>query len=161
MSLEVHCQTRESLKPNPKFDEITAVFYCIQNQSPPNSSVPEIIVCAIIVEKVDGEPFSTPPRSGSKEGSSKSIFSNNSKSSNFKTEIKYGTRDLPLFGCDCLPNNSLNVTTVACEKDLFDELVNVMKRLSLVTFVLLFMLRTLFDIFKIIGGILKLLSGTK
>lgn len=125
MSLEVHCQTRGNLKPNPKMDEITAIFYCIQNQSPPHPSVPELCVCAIVVESTVTERTLTP--GSSSESGSKSIFSETSKTSD-QNDVVFGSKNISLHGCKCLPQGVLPVTTVANEKELFRELVDVLRR---------------------------------
>lgn len=50
MSLEIHTNTRNDLKPNPKFDAVTAIFYCIYNDVGINNE--EEVVGMIVVDPV-------------------------------------------------------------------------------------------------------------
>ncbi|XP_022248567.1 DNA polymerase zeta catalytic subunit-like isoform X1 [Limulus polyphemus] len=50
MSVEVHVQTRGSLFPDPSYDSVTAVFYCMHNDVPSDWSVPKEQVGVIIVQ---------------------------------------------------------------------------------------------------------------
>lgn len=43
MSLEIHCQTRLALRPDPHHDEITCIFYAIYNDIPPDHRNPRNI----------------------------------------------------------------------------------------------------------------------
>ncbi|CAG0884565.1 unnamed protein product [Cyprideis torosa] len=50
MSLEILCESRRSLLPDPRFDQVLAVFYAISNDYEPLSAVPELIQGAIILD---------------------------------------------------------------------------------------------------------------
>lgn len=48
MSLEIHCQTRGSLRPDPEHDEVSCIFYNIQNNVPSDNTDPTNIIGIII-----------------------------------------------------------------------------------------------------------------
>lgn len=50
ISLELHTESRQELKPDPEFDAIVAVFYCIHNDVTPDKGKREL-TGAIIVDK--------------------------------------------------------------------------------------------------------------
>ncbi|XP_023212817.1 uncharacterized protein LOC111615631 [Centruroides sculpturatus] len=49
MSMEIHMETREDLRPDPQHDCIKALFYCINNDFPEDCSVPREVIGMIIV----------------------------------------------------------------------------------------------------------------
>ncbi|XP_076372348.1 DNA polymerase zeta catalytic subunit isoform X2 [Tachypleus tridentatus] len=55
MSVEVHVQTRGIFVPDPSYDSVTAVFYCVHNDVPCDWSVPKEEVGVIIVQECDEE----------------------------------------------------------------------------------------------------------
>lgn len=50
-SLEVHCQTRATLRPDPEHDPISAIFYAIANDSQPTESRPANVNGVIMVHQ--------------------------------------------------------------------------------------------------------------
>lgn len=55
MSLELHIETRQHLRPDPEFDSVTAVFYTITNDVPVESQTPDLITGVIVVHSETGE----------------------------------------------------------------------------------------------------------
>lgn len=47
--MELHVCTRGTLLPNPEFDAIEAFFYCITNDVPFESPVPDMLIGAIVL----------------------------------------------------------------------------------------------------------------
>lgn len=54
MSLELHYETRQNLKPDPEFDPVIALFYTITNDVPLDSSIPAMVTGAIVVDDEEG-----------------------------------------------------------------------------------------------------------
>lgn len=50
MSMELHISTRGKLRPDPAFDPIEAVFYCIRNDTPETSDKPAQVIGMIITD---------------------------------------------------------------------------------------------------------------
>lgn len=50
MSMELHISTRAKLRPDPAFDPIEAIFYCVRNDTPETSKKPYQIVGMIITD---------------------------------------------------------------------------------------------------------------
>ncbi|KAI5607474.1 DNA polymerase zeta catalytic subunit isoform X1 [Silurus asotus] len=51
MSLELHARTRRDLEPDPEFDPICALFYCLSSDSPLPASESKCITGAVVVDK--------------------------------------------------------------------------------------------------------------
>lgn len=50
LSLELHIETRQGLRPDPEFDVVVALFYTITNDVPIESPTPEILTGAIVID---------------------------------------------------------------------------------------------------------------
>ena len=70
MSMELHISTREKLRPDPAFDPIEAVFYCLRNDAPETSIKSSQIIGMIITD-----PFKDLDDKAIKSPSSKSSMS--------------------------------------------------------------------------------------
>lgn len=57
LSLEIHCQTRSDLLPDPAHDEVMCVFYAIHNDVPPDHSIPECASGVLINRRTDRMAF--------------------------------------------------------------------------------------------------------
>ena len=55
MSMELHVSTRQHLHPDPEFDRIEAVFFTLTNDVPVDSSIPEMLTAAIVVEEASAK----------------------------------------------------------------------------------------------------------
>lgn len=65
MSMEVHATTRGKLRPDPAFDPIEAMFYCVRNDVPERSSKPGQVIGMLITDPFRGEnlPAASAPES--------------------------------------------------------------------------------------------------
>lgn len=50
MSMEIHATTRDKLRPDPAFDPIEAIFYCIRNDSPDSCNKPSQVIGMLITD---------------------------------------------------------------------------------------------------------------
>lgn len=50
MSLELHIETRQSLRPDPEFDAVIALFYTVTNDVPLDSPTPDMVTGVIVVD---------------------------------------------------------------------------------------------------------------
>lgn len=51
MSLELHARTRRDLEPDPEFDPICALFYCLSSDGPLPESEKKQITGAVVIDK--------------------------------------------------------------------------------------------------------------
>lgn len=80
MSMEVHASTRAKLRPDPKFDPIEAVFYCVRNDTPETCTKAVQIIGMIITDAskgMSGGGLAQPTNSPS-SSSAKSVLSSRS-----------------------------------------------------------------------------------
>lgn len=67
MSMELHVTTRETLRPDPAFDPIEAIFYCVRNDTPETSNIPSQVIGMVLTDpfrdnnNVNGRATSTSP----------------------------------------------------------------------------------------------------
>lgn len=115
MSMELHATTRNKLRPDPAFDPIEAVFYCVRNDIPDTSNKPEQVIGLIITDPWPefDEKFSSTP--------------NLVKSPSARSNVSFVTKMRSLLSKTGLSLQDLETKVVDTELELIIALVETVK----------------------------------
>lgn len=95
MSMELHVTTRGKLRPDPVFDPIEALFYCIRNDTPETSPKPPQVVGLIITDPFLEEDTCS-PQSGIKSPGARSNMSFTQKARSLLHKTGLSMKDIEL-----------------------------------------------------------------
>lgn len=158
MSIELHIRTRDNLNPDPEWDPVLAIFYYIHNDwpRPPNSPTPSGCglenatkgIIAIDLSQPSSQ-VTTPTKRGGAGGGkgkgslktlssprkkisspSKILLGNQSKISAQETLDTTDSDRRPYLDNTGLSSNTIRITYVSNERNLFDELMKLVRRVD-------------------------------
>lgn len=118
MSVELHISTRGKLRPDPAFDPIEAIFYCVRNDTPETSKKPSQVVGMIITD-----PFKQNEELFTRIASSSNPIQSPSAKSTVSTSQKIRT----LLHRTGLSLEDIELNVVDTELELFMTLVELVK----------------------------------
>ncbi|KAG1708451.1 DNA polymerase zeta catalytic subunit [Nymphon striatum] len=111
MSLEVHAQTRDNLLPDPQFDEVMVIFFYVHTDDSVEFAL-QSCCCGIIIQSDD---------------LSRNNFGGESSSTKSLNYVKQVSELRQTISKQC-GLNTIDVTIVADEKEIFKELIHLIRR---------------------------------